>query len=104
PTGLLRDNAMSLVSVVVPAPSEGEIESAVLAALAELRRHGVTSVQDMDGSGGAVRRALFRLYQRLARTGNLSVRIRLYWPMAAANDLSQVGIEVGFGDDWVQIG
>lgn len=104
PSGVLRDNAMGLVSVIIPAPTDGDIESAVLAALGELRRHGVTSVQDMEGSGGPVRRALLRLYQRLAHSGRLTVRIRLYAPLTSWSDLAQVGVEVGFGDDWVQIG
>ncbi len=104
PTGLLRDNAMGLVRVVIPRSSEAEIESAVLAALAELRRHGVTSVQDMNGSDSPVRRALLRLFQRLARSGQLTVRVRLYWPLGAHGDLAKIGVEVGFGDDWVQLG
>ena len=104
PAGVLRDTAAGLVGAVIPPPSSGEIEDAVLAALAELRRHGVTSVQDMDGSAAPIRRALLRLYQRLARNGRLTVRVRLYFPLSAASDLSQVGVEVGFGDEWVQVG
>jgi predicted amidohydrolase YtcJ len=103
PTGVLRDNAMDLVTRLVPAPSEDEIVEAVRAALAEARREGVTSVQDMDGSGAATRRKLFRLYQQLARDGQLTVRIDLRWPLAEWNQLAQVGAERGFGDDWVKI-
>src|SRR5262245_16006039 len=47
PTGLLRDNAMSLVDRHVPAPSDDEILDALRAALAEARSVGVTAVQDM---------------------------------------------------------
>src|SRR5438874_3642911 len=50
PTGLLRDNAMSLVEHLIPRPSDDEIAEAVQKALAEARQVGVTSVQDMDGS------------------------------------------------------
>src|SRR5581483_7188494 len=42
PTGLLRDNATSLVWPLVPAPTETEIVEAVRAALIECRKHGVT--------------------------------------------------------------
>jgi predicted amidohydrolase YtcJ len=104
PTGLLRDKAMGLVTVLIPAPSQSEIAEAVQAALDELRRHGVTSVQDMDGSSAEVRRGLLRLFQHLARTGRLTCRVRLYWPMGAQSGLAQVGVEIGFGDEWVQIG
>src|SRR5260370_37488815 len=43
PTGLLRDNAMSLVDRHVPAPSDGEILEALRAALALARSVGATA-------------------------------------------------------------
>jgi predicted amidohydrolase YtcJ len=104
PTGLLRDNAMGLVERLIPAPSEAEIVEAVLAALAEAREVGVTSVQDMDGSGAATRRTLFRVYQQLAHDGRLTVRVDLRWPLGAWQTLERMGVEAGFGDDWVKIG
>jgi predicted amidohydrolase YtcJ len=104
PTGLLRDNAMGLVDGLVPAPSEAEIVEAVRAALAEARQAGVTSVQDMDGSGEATHRTLFRVYQRLARDGQLTLRIDLRWPLAEWEALAKLGAEANFGDDWVRVG
>jgi predicted amidohydrolase YtcJ len=104
PSGLLRDNAMDLVSRLVPTPSETEIVEAVRAALAEARQVGVTSVEDMDGSAAPTRRQLVRLYQRLARQGKLTARVSLYWPLAEWEDLARLGIEAGFGDDWVRLG
>src|SRR5438128_5805038 len=104
PTGLLRDKAMGLVSGLVPPPSETEIIDALRAALAEARRVGVTSVQDMDGSDAGTRRRLLRLLQTMARSGQLSLRVRLYFPLSAWNSLAQIGVEVGFGDVWVSIG
>jgi predicted amidohydrolase YtcJ len=104
PTGLLRDNAMGLVDGLVPATTEEEIVEAVQAALAEARENGVTSVQDMEGSGDAARRTLFRVYQRLARSGKLTLRIDLRWPLSEWQALAKLGVEAGFGDDWVKIG
>src|SRR5439155_5809725 len=104
PTGLLRDKAMGLVAGLIPPPSEAEIIDALRAALAEARRVGVTSVQDMDGSGAATRRRLLRLLQTMARGGQLSLSVRLYFPLAAYSSLAQVGVEIGFGDLWVSIG
>jgi predicted amidohydrolase YtcJ len=104
PTGLLRDNAMGLVEGLVPAPSDAEIAEAVRAALLEISRNGVTSVQDMDGSDAATRQKLFRLYQQLARSGKLSVRVDFRWPLAEWRQLVQLGVQAGFGDDWVKIG
>jgi predicted amidohydrolase YtcJ len=104
PTGLLRDNAMGLVARLLPEPSEQEIAAAVLAALDELRRHGVTCVDDIPGGSAAVRRGLLRLYQHLARTGKLTVRIRFCVPLGSRTSLEQLGIEVNFGGEWVRFG
>jgi predicted amidohydrolase YtcJ len=104
PTGLLRDNAMSLVDHLVPAASDAAVAEAVRDALVEARQVGVTSVQDMDGSDAATRVKLFRLYQQLARTGKLTVRIDLRWPLAAWEQLAHLGAERGLGDNWVKVG
>jgi predicted amidohydrolase YtcJ len=104
PTGLLRDNAMGLVGRLVPPPDDDAIAAAVQAALVELRRVGITSVQDMAGLDAPTRAELFRHYQKLKQTGQLTVRIRLYWPLAAWQSLAQLGILVNLGDLWLAIG
>jgi predicted amidohydrolase YtcJ len=104
PSGILRDNAMDAVDRLVPDPSAEEVAEAVRAALDEARHVGVTSVQDMDGSNAPTRRQLFRTYQHLARTGRLTLRVDLRWPIAQWRELADVGLRAGFGDDWVRIG
>jgi predicted amidohydrolase YtcJ len=104
PTGLLRDNAMELVTRLVPATTEEQIIEAVRAALDEARQVGMTSVQDMDGSEGPTRRRLLKLYQDLARTGKLTLRIDLRWPLPQWRELAAMVRESGPGDDWVRIG
>src|SRR5207244_2663978 len=74
PTGLLRDNAMNLLADVLPGVSAAEIAEAVHAALKEVRQNGLTSVQDLAGGGGKLNRQLLRLYQQLAKGGQLTVR------------------------------
>jgi predicted amidohydrolase YtcJ len=104
PSGVLRDNAMDLVQRLVPAPSEAEIAEAVQSTLAQARSLGLTSLQDMDGSDGATRRRLLRTLQHLARTGQLTARIDLRWPLASAKELTTLGIEAGFGSDFLTLG
>jgi predicted amidohydrolase YtcJ len=58
----------------------------------------------MDGSAPAVRRKLFHLYQHLARSDQLGLRVELYWPLADWNGLARLGVAQNFGDDWVKIG
>jgi predicted amidohydrolase YtcJ len=104
PTGVLRDNAMGLVESLIPEPSVEAIAEAVQKALTLAHRDGVTSIQDMDGSSPAVRRKLFQLYQHLAHSDQLGLRIELYWPLADWNSLARLGVSQGLGDDWVKIG
>jgi hypothetical protein len=104
PTGLLRENAMGLVDRLIPPPADDEIAEAIRAALAEARSVGVTAVVDMDGSDSETRRRLFRLYQRLERSGTLSLRIDLRWPLPQWKELADLGIQAGFGSDHVRIG
>lgn len=104
PTGLLRDNAMALVDKLVPEPGVDEITEAMKASLDVARRAGVTSVEDMDGSAPAVRARLFRLYQQLARQEKLTCRVSLRWPLAEWKKLADLGVQAGFGNDWVRIG
>jgi predicted amidohydrolase YtcJ len=104
PSGVLRDNAMGLVDRLVPAPSESEIAEAVKAALDEARRVGVTSMEDMDGSGDTTRRPLFRSYQRMGRAGQMTARVDLRWPLGAWQELARLAVLADFGNDFVRIG
>lgn len=104
PTGLLRDEAMKLVSRNVPPLSDDELAEAIDAALRLAARLGVTTIDDMAGEGGDTRRRLLRLYQQLARHDRLSARIHLYWPIEAASELAELGIEADFGGDLLRLG
>jgi predicted amidohydrolase YtcJ len=104
PSGLLRDNAMSLVDRLIPEPAEDEILEAVLAAQRHAASVGVTSIQDMDGSSAETRRRLFRVLQRLARDGKLTCRIDLRWPIGTHKELASVGVTADFGSDFVRVG
>jgi hypothetical protein len=104
PTGLLRDNAMSLVDRLIPEPAEDEIAEGLRAALAETRSVGLTGAIDMDGNGSGTRRRVFRLYQQMHRAGTLTMRVDLRWPLAQWKELADMGVEAGFGNDYVRIG
>jgi predicted amidohydrolase YtcJ len=104
PSGLLRDNAMGLVAGLIPPPPESAISEAVEAALKEAAQNGVTSMQDMDGSDDATRQKLFRIYQGMSRSGQLTARIDLRWPIAEWRRLADLGVSSRMGDDWVRIG
>ncbi len=104
PSGVLKDNAMSLVGRHIPEPGDAEIADAVRAALKAAAEVGVTSIQDMDGSGPETRRKLFRTLQRLARAGELTCRIDLRWPIALQSEVSKPGVLANFGNPFVRVG
>ncbi len=69
PSGVFVDNAMSLVRRAVPAPTDAEIRSALVAAAQDVNRWGLVSIQDM----GEPRRNIEQI-EALARDGKLTVR------------------------------
>lgn len=104
PSGILKDNAMSLVDRLIPEPDDEEILEAVRAAQKALAENGVTSAQDLDGNGAETRRKLFRVYQKLARDGKLTCRVDLRWPIAFYREVANTGAMADFGSDYVRIG
>ncbi|MBO0700995.1 MAG: amidohydrolase [Zavarzinella sp.] len=104
PSGIMKDNAMGLVERLIPEPGEDEITEAVRAAMAACAENGLTSVQDMDGSSAKTRRTLFRVLQRLARDGQMTVRLDLRWPIGARQDVIALGAETNLGGDFIRVG
>ena len=69
PTGVLVDRAMDIVSAKIPAADKAEVRAAVLAAIAETNRWGLTGVHD-----AGVSREVIDVYEELAREGRFSLR------------------------------
>ncbi len=98
PTGILKDDAMSLVYPHIPDDTPEEILEAARLGLAEARRFGVTSIQDVS-YGSHV-----RAYQELKRRNELTARFYCRLPLWQWESLSSTGVEAPFGDKWVKIG
>ena len=98
PTGVLKDNAMSLVQQVVPPRSTRQLDRALASASAYVAANGVTSVHDMaDWHSLAT-------YRRAHERGVLATRIYSVVPLA---DWARLAAEVeqeGNGDAWLRIG
>lgn len=101
PTGVLKDNAQDLVERLIPAPSEADVEEALQAGLAEARRVGVTSVQDMDLGDFATE---IRLLRRFEVAGSLTCRFYEFIPLANWKRLAGLGISRDEGDEFIQLG
>ena len=85
PTGVLKDNAMSLVDAVVPAPSAELADRALAAAMKYVNEQGVTSVHNMGAWND------LDTFTRAARAKTLTTRI-----YAAT---SAVGLAANLRDD-----
>ena len=83
PTGVLIDNAMYLVTRVIPAPNDDEIVLALETVSKHLLSLGITSTHDAGVSS-----AEHRLYRQIADSGDM--QIRLYGMISSTNsDIEQ---------------
>ncbi|HEX4932229.1 MAG TPA: amidohydrolase, partial [Gemmatimonadaceae bacterium] len=103
PTGLLKDNAMSLVDAKVPAPPEALSDRALDAAMKYVAAQGVTAVHHMGTWND------LDVLERAWRAGRLSTRIYAAVPLATWERLRETiaakrfGPE-GRGDAWLRVG
>ena len=97
-TGRLTPAAAERVRAVVPAKPLDQrlIESRT--ALKHLNELGVTTIHDNTSP------EQFEVYQELKRRGELTVRIYGRPTLDKWDELRAVGIQHGFGDDWIKIG
>lgn len=101
PTGILNEMAQSLVSPLVPEPTDAQREQALSLALQALAQNGVTSFQDA-GSG----QADIDLFKLFAANDRLTARL---WVMLQGSDAALLdrwfsnGPEVGLWNDYLTI-
>lgn len=84
PTGIFKDAARNLMERVIPAPSEDDIVSAILAAQSYAAESGVTSVQDMGVLGSRAAETMGKViaaYQTLQRRNELRIRVSAHLPL-----------------------
>jgi predicted amidohydrolase YtcJ len=97
PTGIFFEDAMDLVSKIVPEPSAQQVADAMRDALPLFHRVGLTGVHDFDGA-----RAL-QAWQILKERGELNFRVSKTIPVTLQEHAIALGIRSGFGDDWLRI-
>ena len=101
PTGILKDEAMGLVSRVIPDPSEEALDGALDRAMAHALAQGVTQVHDMGSLGGWTD---LETYRRAREAGRLDLRLYAFVPLATWERLDAFIQEHGRGDDWLRWG
>ena len=81
PNGILRETAQELVSSILPAPTPEKRRQAIEAALDDIARSGVTSVQDnSDSENLEAYWQDFQIFEQLEKDGKLTVRIFEWLP------------------------
>lgn len=97
PTGILRDEAMTLVARLIPVPSEEQKDKALLAAMREANRYGVTMIHDMSNEDD------LPTFARAHRAGALTVRLCVF--VSVDDWSSRIGAVRAFpvADDWLRI-
>src|SRR4051812_35870077 len=69
PSGVFVDNAQQLIGRAIPAATRAETKAAILAAIAEANRWGLTGVHDPGENAETI-----SIYEELARAGNYTLR------------------------------
>jgi predicted amidohydrolase YtcJ len=98
PTGILKDNAQSLVDRAVVEPSAELTDHAVDAAMTYLAGNGVTSVHNMGTF------ADLAAFERAEHDGRMKTRIYAVVPLASWKQLSDTVRARGRGNSWLHIG
>lgn len=98
PTGVLKDEAMSPVYAVMPAPSEAQVDAALGRAMAHAASKGVTAVASVS-AGWAQVAGLRRARSR----GTLITRVTLFPALAAWRTVAESVTANGPGDDWLRL-
>ncbi len=99
PSGILRENAIKLVSKAIPKPSQKELEEACILACEKAIEAGLTSVHWMLESAEDM-----RMIQKLNSEGKLPLRVILGIPVQSLEELATLGLMTGFGNAKVKLG
>ncbi|MGH7444862.1 MAG: amidohydrolase, partial [Longimicrobiales bacterium] len=98
PTGVLKDEAMSLVFALQPEPSQDELDEAFARAQQHALERGVTMIHDMGSLSD------LRTFQRAHARDELRMRVYSLVPLASWRDLAVIVARDGRGDARLQWG
>jgi predicted amidohydrolase YtcJ len=99
PTGILREESAWHFREAHAKPGDDEALAAMRPALKLAASRGVTCIHDKDGGRGSL-----RYFQQLRHGAALPLRVWQSLPHERADELAEVDIRSGFGDDYLRIG
>ena len=97
PTGIFFEDAMRLITKIIPEPTAQQVAEAMRDALPLFQRVGLTGVHDFDGA-----RAL-QAWQILKENNELNFRVSKTIPVALLDHAIALGIRSGLGDDRLRL-
>jgi len=99
PNGILRENALDLVGKAIPKPTPKELEEACVSACKKAVEAGLTCVHWLVSSAEEI-----RTIQKLHLEEKLPLRVYLGISVDLLDQLVDLGLLTGFGNDMVKIG
>ena len=101
PTGILRDNAVTLAQRAYPPPELPETIAAVRSAVPGLWRTGIVAIHNANDTLDGL---ALRTYEGLHGRGELQVRVLQHLPSGNLAHARAMGLQSGLGDAWLRIG
>jgi len=98
-TVLVQDKVRGLFRDIVPPPSRAQRIQETQAAWEKMREVGITSYADITSAPVQV-----DIYRELRGKGLMTARVRYRPPLDKWQSMADLGIQVGFGDEWIRFG
>ena len=98
-TVLVRDNVRALFDDMLPAPSREQRIAETREAWMKMASVGVTSYSDVTSDPIYV-----DIYREMREKGLMTARVRYRPPLDRWESMSDLGVRVGFGDEWIRFG
>lgn len=98
PSGVLFENAQALVDRVTPEPTLEETARSIREALPLAASAGITGIHNFEGA------RVLRAFTRLRDEGELTLRVFHGIPREHLAAAAEVGLQTGFGDEWLRLG
>ena len=98
-TVLVRDNVRTLFDELIPPPSREQRIAETKEAWSKMASVGVTSYCDITSDPVYV-----DIYREMRDKGEMTARARYRPPLDRWQSMADLGIRIGFGDDWIRFG
>lgn len=98
-TVLVRDNVRTLFRDLIPTPSRVQRIAETKEAWGRMASVGVTSYCDITSNPIYV-----DIYREMRDKGEMTARVRYRPPLDRWESMADLGIKIGFGDDWIRFG